>query len=125
MKKIVSFSIFIVTIVVFILRDRYEQWPFDYQVAQVMDNLFLWLLSLFILSLFSFTLETKKYKIWLSVTLLFSLLSIYWAYRIGDGSGSLISFDGETTTWLLVGLYSFISLIYFIIQYFKNQKKEV
>jgi len=125
MKKIFSAITFVLSCVLIFVISYYPQWPTDYRNAELLGYVFWWLVTMFILSLFSFILETKKYKIWLSITLLFSILSVCWAYRIGDGSGSLISFDGEMTTWLLIGLYSIISIIYFIIQFFKKRKKTI
>ena len=75
-----------------------------------------------ILSLLTFKLDTKKYRIWLIISLVLSAISIFFAYAAGDGNGAIVDIDGELITWFFVGLYSFISIIYFIVQFFKNRK---
>lgn len=95
---------------------------FNYHVSDFIGYIFLWSLTLFILSLLAFKLDVKKYRIWLIVGVIVSVISILMAYAAGDGNGAIVDIDGELTTWFFVGLYSFISIIYFIVQFLKKPK---
>ena len=124
MKKIISLILFLVSIGIFYWYMSYtKQWPFDYHLAQFVEYLLYWSVTLFVISLFALTLNRTKYKIWLLITLIYLLFSVLIAYQVGDGSGILIVFDGKLLTWIFAGLYSFVSIVYFIVQFFKNKKK--
>ncbi|MFA6000359.1 MAG: hypothetical protein WC783_05310 [Candidatus Paceibacterota bacterium] len=70
----------------------------------------------------AFNLEINKYKIWLITSVTVSAISIFIAYATGSGNGAIVDIDGELITWFFAGLYSFISIIYFIFQAIKNRK---
>ncbi|OGI90690.1 hypothetical protein A3A95_02280 [Candidatus Nomurabacteria bacterium RIFCSPLOWO2_01_FULL_39_18] len=122
MKKIISFSLLLLSVGIFLGYSSYTKGPFDYNTAQFIGYLFYWGVVLFIVSLFAFVLDTKKYKIYSLITLVYVLISILLAYETGGGSGAIVSFDGKDLTLFFAGLYSFISIIYFIVQLFKNRK---
>jgi hypothetical protein len=123
MKKIISLLLLLLSVGIFFWYSFYIKKSFDYQIAQFIGYLFYWSVTLFIVSLFALVLNKKKYKIWLLATLVYVFISILIAYETGDGNGAIISFDGKDLTWFFVGLYSFISIIYFIVQFFKNKKQ--
>ncbi len=123
MKKIISLSLFILSLAIFFWLSSYtNEWPFNYHVSEFVSYLFYWSSVLFIVSLLALTLNQKKYKIWLFVTIIYIAISVLIAWATGDGNGAIVSFDGELTTWFLIGLYSLISIIYFIAQFFKENK---
>lgn len=122
MKKIVSVILFVLSLGIIFSSEYYTIWPFNYHIAEFIGYVVIWFVVLFIVSLFALVLENIKYKKWFSLSVVFTLLSIFIAYKIGDGNGGILSVDGELMTWFLSGLYSFISLIYFIVQFVKNRK---
>ena len=95
---------------------------FNYHISNFIEYVFLWSSVLFILSLLALKLDVNKYKTWLIVSIVVSVVSIFIAYVIGDGNGAIIDIDVELTTWFFLGPYSFISIIYFIVQFIKNRK---
>lgn len=120
MKKIISLSILIISAILFIWLKYYGELPsYNYHIAYVVEYLFYWGLALFVLSLFAFALNNKKYKIWFLITIPFAFLSILFAY---DTDLNDVLFSGQYVILWLIGLYSFFSIIYFIIQFFKNKK---
>lgn len=125
MKKITSLILLVLSVGIFSWYSSYTKGSFDYHVAQFVGYLFYWSITLFIVSLFALILDNRRYKIWLLITSIYALISILIAYGTGDGNGAIISFDGKDLTWFFAGLYSFISIIYFLPQFFKNQKKSI
>src|SRR3989344_5646499 len=117
MKKIVSLILLVLSVGIFSLYSFYTKESFDYHTAQFIGYLFYWVATIFLVSLFASVLDNKKYKIWLLITLIYVLLSVFIAYTTGDGNGAIISFDGKDLTWFTAGLYSLISIIYFLIQF--------
>lgn len=81
-----------------------------------------WALVLFILNVFSLTLEKDKYSNWAVISIVVSIISLFFAYKIGDGNGAIVSINGELVNWFFAGLYSFISIIYFIVQYSRGRR---
>ena len=122
MKKIAPFGFLVLSIGIFLGYSSYIQGPFDYHVAQFIGYLFYWSAALFIVSLFATILDTRKYKTWLLVTSIYVLISILIAWGTGDGNGAIISFDGKDLTWFFAGLYSIVSIVYFIAHYFERRK---
>lgn len=121
MKKITSSCILVVSFLLFAWLRYYGELPsYNYHVAYVVEYLFYWSIALFVLSLFAFVLSSIKYKIWLYITAPFMILSILFAYSI-DGHDVL--FSGQYIVLWLITLWSFISLIYFIVQFIKNKKR--
>jgi succinate-acetate transporter protein len=120
MKKIISLSILVITIILFMWLKYYgESSSYNYHVAYIVEYLFYWGIALFILSLFAFLLKRAKYKIWFLVTIPFIILSIFFAYNIDNHD---ILFNGQYVTLWFISLYSFISIIYFIVQFVKEKK---
>jgi hypothetical protein len=124
MKKIISLLLLLISVGIFCWYSSYtKQWPFDYHIAQFVGYFLYWSIALFFVSLFAFVLNNKKYKIWLLITSVYVFLSILIAYMVGDGNSAIISFDGKDLIWIFIGLYSFVSIIFFIILLFKNKKQ--
>ncbi len=122
MKKITSLFILVVAILLFIWLKYYgESSSYNYHLAYFAEYVLYWSVDIFILSLFAFAINNTKYKRWLIVTIPLMLISIAFAYSI-DGNDVL--FDGQYVTFWLIGLYSFFSIIYFIVQFFKKDKQE-
>jgi len=124
MKKKTSISLLVLSILIFLGLNNYsDSINYNYHIDALIGYLFFWIFVLFIFSLFAFILNDKKYKIWLIIGIIISILSILIAYGVGDGNGAIVDIDGELITWFFAGLYSFISIIYFIVQFFKNRNK--
>lgn len=122
MRKIISLILFLFSVGIFLGYSFYTKGSFDYNIAQFLGYLFYWSVALFIFSLFSLILENKKYKIWSLFTLIYVLISISIAYKTGDGSSAIVSFDGKLLTWFFICIYSLTSIIYFMFQFFKKNK---
>jgi hypothetical protein len=121
-KKIVSIFLFLGSISMFFLISNYTKNFFDYHIAQNMGYVFYWVTALFLLSLLAYGLQYKKYKLWLCISTVYTAASLLVAYKVGDGNGTILDFDGKLLTLIFIGLYSFISIIYFIVQFFKKNK---
>jgi len=129
MKKKTSLTFLFLSILLFLFIYVYTETNlinqsgyFNYHVSDFIGYMFFWSFTLLILSLLASKLDIYKYRIWLIISVVISIISIFIAYAIGGGNGAIISFDGEMVTWFFVGLYSFVSIIYFIVQFFKNRK---
>jgi hypothetical protein len=121
MKKITSLSVLVLSAILFGWLKYYGESPsYNYHIAYVFEYLFYWIVAIFILSLFAFLLNNAKYKIWFIITMTFMFLSIILAYSV-DGNDAL--FSGDYINLWLISLYSFISIIYFIVQFVKKDKK--
>lgn len=123
MKKIVSLGILMVGMILFYIYYSYTNQEFDYHVAQILWYFCQWSLILFILNLGGFVLSNEKYKKWVLITITYFMISIFLAYKTGDGNGTILSMNGEMMTWFLAGLYSLTSIIYFVVQFLKNLKQ--
>lgn len=85
----------------------------------------LWFLILIPLSLFAIILSDQKHRLWLKFTGMFFIVAMFFVFSMPEMSGSFIpDLDRETTNWFFIGLYSFISIIYFIFQFFRKNEKE-
>ena len=84
----------------------------------------LWFLILIPLSIFSLILNDQKHKFWLKFTGIFFLISMFIVFLTPEYGTGIVSIDRELTNWFFVGLYSFISIVYFIVQFFKNRKEQ-
>jgi len=121
MKKIVSlFSLFLSIFIFAWLRYYGESAVYNYHVAYVVEYLFYWGVVVFILSLFAFMLNNAKYKVWFFITILFMVISILFTYSVDEND---VLFSGQYVILLLIGLYSFVSIIYFLVQFLKNKKQ--
>ena|SRR3989344_897991 len=83
----------------------------------------LWILILIPLSLLALTLNDQKHKFWLKFTGIFFAVSMFIVFLMPEYDTGIVSVDRELTNWFFVGLYSFISVVYFIVQFFKNRKQ--
>ncbi len=120
MRKIINLFLLIISIFLFIWLKYYGELPsYNYQVAYIVEYIFYWSIVIFILSLFASGLSSVKYKVWLLITVPFIIFSIIAANDTDHGD---ILFSGQYIILWLISLYSFISIIYFIIQFFKNKK---
>ena len=85
----------------------------------------LWFLVLIPLSLLALTLKDQKHKFWLKFTGIFFALSMILVFMMPENAGGImLNPDRESANWFLVGLYVFISIIYFIVQFF-NRKNNI
>ena len=123
MKKKVSLLLLALSIVVYIGYSYYTVGSFDYNFAQFIGYIFYWCVTLFIVSLMAFTVDSRRYKTLSLITLVYVFISILIAYETGDGGSGIVSFYGKDLFLFFAGLYLFISIIYFIVQYFKNRSK--
>lgn len=90
--------------------------------ANYLEYPFLWVLILIPLSLFALTLNDQKHKFWLKFTGIFFIISMVIVFLTPEYGTGIVSIDRELINWFLAGLYSFISIIYFIVQFFKSKK---
>ena len=126
MKKIISLLLFLILVGIFFWYSSYtKQWPFDYHIAQLVGYLLYWSIALFLVSLFALVLNKRKYKIWLLITAIYVIIAVLIAYSVGGGNDAIVNIDGKLLTWYLAGLYSFVSVIYFIVLIFQNNKNKV
>lgn len=84
---------------------------------------FVWFVILVPLSLLALTLNNQKHKFWLKFTGVFFLISIFIIFLQPEYGTGVVSIDRELTNWFFAGLYSFISVVYFIVQFFKTRNK--
>jgi magnesium-transporting ATPase (P-type) len=83
----------------------------------------LWFLIMIPLGLLALTLNDQKHRSWLIFTGCFFVVSIIIVFLMPETAGGImLNPDRESTNWFFAGLYSFISIIYFIVQFFKNRK---
>jgi len=121
MKNIFNLIFLIIGIILFSFYYKYTGQEFNYHIAEFIWYFCQWIIVLFLLNIFSFLINQEKYKKWMLITISYIGISIFLAYRTGDGNGSIFVINGELLTWFLAGLYSIISIIYFIIQHLKNK----
>jgi hypothetical protein len=122
MKKIFTLFFGLTLLVLFSYYYKYTNDQFDYRVASKIWNFCQWSLIIFIINIFALSLDIKKYKIWLFISIIFVAASILLAYNTGDGNGAIVSIDGEMQTWFLSGFYSLVSIIYFTFQHFRGNR---
>jgi len=91
-------------------------------MAEKFQYLLLWNLVLIPLSIFALVLNDKKYNFWLKFTGIFFLVSMVIVYMTPEYGSGIVSIDRELTNWFFGGVYSLISIVYFIVQFFKNRK---
>lgn len=82
----------------------------------------LWVILAVPLSLFAITLNDQKHKVWLKFTGIFFVISIILVFLTPEYGSGIVSIDRELMNWFLAGLYAFISIIYFIIQFVKSKR---
>jgi hypothetical protein len=129
MKKKTSLVLFILSILSYIPWYLYRK---DYfvlinengaNISYFIGYIFIWFVALFILSIFALKLENTKYKNWLITSIVVAVLSVFWAYKNDLTGNAVVTIDGGITTVFAISLYSFVSVVYFIIDFFKNRNK--
>src|SRR3989344_9377488 len=124
MKK--TTSIFLISLsLIFYWLISYIRYNIDDKLFYFLQCIFIWTLCITILNIIAFILNDYKYKLYIIVTGIYSVLSLVIAYNMGDRGSTIPSFDMGILTIFFIGLYSLISIIYFIIQFFKNRKNRV
>lgn len=130
MKKKVSLLLFFLSVLLFATLYAYTETDlinsggyFNYHVSDFIGYLFSWSLIIFIVSLLASKLDRTKYRMWLLLSVIYTGMSVLNSWHIGDGGGSILSFNGEMFTWFSAGLYFIISVVYFINQHIKNKKQ--
>lgn len=83
---------------------------------------FVWFILLIPLSLFALVLNNEKHRYWLKLTGVFFVVSMILVYLMPEYDPGIVSMDRELTNWFLAGIYSFVSVIYFIVQFIKNRR---
>lgn len=83
----------------------------------------LWVLLLIPLSLFALILGDQKHRFWMKFTGVFFVISMLFVYIMPEYDPGIVSLDRELTNWFFVGLYSVVSIIYFMVQFMKNRKQ--
>lgn len=91
-------------------------------MAEKLQYPFLWSLLMIPLSLFALVLNDQRHKFWLKFTGIFFLISMVIVYLMPEYDPGIVSIDRELTNWFFAGVYSFISIIYFIVQFVKNKR---
>lgn len=128
MKKIITIvSPIFLLVLTFILSlpcDKYL--TCDGKAMDILQYPGFWFLVLIPLSLLALTLNNIKHKFWLKFTIIFFVISMFIVFITPETSrGLMLNPDRESTNWFFVGLYSFISIIYFIIQFIKRIKNNL
>lgn len=119
-----TFSLLSLAVLYLYTETNLIQTSYDYYTSELLGYIFWWSTTLLILGSISVFIKDYFYKKWLIVSSIIALLSIIFAYKNRRGSGGILSFDGELITFTIIGLYSFISIIYFIVQFVKNKRNK-
>ena len=91
--------------------------------ADYMGYPLLWFFILVPLTILALTLSDQKHRFWLKFTGIFFAVSMFFVFLMPETArGLMLNPDRESTNWFFLGLYSIISVIYFIVQYFKKSK---
>ncbi len=93
--------------------------------ADVIQYPFIWFMLLVPLSIFALFLNEEKHKFWLKFTGVFFIISMVLVYMMPEYGAGMLSPDRELTNWFFAGLYTFISIIYFIVQFFKSRRNRI
>lgn len=91
--------------------------------ATYFSEIGLWFLIMIILGFFALSLNSQKHKIWLVFTGIFFVVSMVLVFITPEYGHGIVSIDRELVNWFFAGLYSLISIIYFIVQHFKKDNK--
>lgn len=91
--------------------------------SNIIQYPFVWFVISIPLSLFALFLNTEKHKFWLKFTGMFFVISMVLVYLMPEYDPGIFSVDRELTNWFLAGLYSFVSIIYFTVQFIKDRKQ--
>src|SRR6185369_5528280 len=82
----------------------------------------LWFLIEIPLATLAFTLSIEKYKFWIKLTGIFFVITMILVFISPEFDSAIFSIDKESMNWFFVGLYSFVSMVYFLVQLIKNRK---
>ena len=116
---LVSIVLFIITIILSFPCDKYLSCRGS--LSDYLAYPGFWFLILIPLSLLALTLNEQKHKFWLKFTGIFFAISMVLVFLTPEYGSGIVSIDRELVNWFFVGLYSFISIVYFIVQYFKKK----
>ncbi len=94
----------------------------SYTTTEFITYVLIWGIALFFVNLIALLLQIEKYKKWLLFSLGIFLVSVVIACLNMRGSNTILSFNGEIISWILAVLYSFSSIVYFIVQFIKNRR---
>lgn len=106
----------------FALTSNYADKLLGYDVVDNIAYLFFWSIILIPLSLLALILNEQKHKFWLKFTGIFFAISMIIVFLLPEYDRGLVSLDRELANWFFVGLYSLISMVYFITQFIKSRK---
>ncbi len=124
MKKqtiLLSFLLFIVGFLMMMPCDK--QLSCNGSLSNYVGYPLLWFLVFIPLSFLALILNDQKHKFWLKFTGIFFAISMFVVFLMPEVSrGIMLNPDRESTNWFFVGLYFFISIVYFIVQFFKKDK---
>ena len=121
-KKFVIIAVFLFLFSFFLTSSLADK-LFGYTIVDNIASVFLWTLVLIPLSFFALVLNDQKHKIWLKFTGIFFVVSMVLVFITPEYGHGIVSIDRELVNWFTVGLYSLVSVVYFITQFFKNRKK--
>ncbi len=122
MKKKIALVFLFISGLIYLFEYSYTNNSFNYHIDQFVGYIFVWSVSIFVLSILGYKLSDQKYRMWSVTSIGLGTLSVFLGYLIGDGTPGMLNFDGESINLILVGLYSTISVFYFLYQYFKGKK---
>ncbi|MCX6752687.1 MAG: hypothetical protein NTZ87_04300 [Candidatus Nomurabacteria bacterium] len=125
-KKFIILPIFLLILVFVVSLPCDKQLTCSGPLSNYVNYPGLWFLVLIPLSLLALTLNDRKHKFWLKFTGIFFAISMFFVFLIPETArGIMLNPDRESANWFFVGLYSFISIIYFFVQFFKNKNKNI
>ena len=123
MKKKTVFLSFGFLLLGFLVTSEYAGKLLGVTVIDQIYYPFVWSLVFLPSSLLALTLTDQKHKFWLKFSGIFFIVSMFIVFLMPEYGTGIVSIDRELTNWFFLGLYSFISLIYFIVQFFKNRRQ--
>jgi len=123
-RKFILFSISMLVIGVFITSETGDK-LIGVNLVDRFYHPFVWSLALIPLSLLSLTLSDKKHKFWLKFTGIFFVVSMVLVFLSPEYDSGIVGFDRELMNWFFAGLYSVVSMVYFIVQYFRKDKNSI
>ena len=113
-KKFIGITV-LFFLILFALTSSYADKLFGYRVVDNIAYIFFWSIILIPLSIFALTLNDQKHTFWLKFSGIYFAISMFIVFLTPEYGSGIVSIDRELTNWFFVGLYSFISIIYFIV----------
>jgi hypothetical protein len=121
-KKFILFCILILSIGIFITSKSGD----NLLGVDLVDKIyypFVWFLALVPLSFLGLLVNDQKYKFWIKFTGISFLVGMFFVLISPETArGIMLNPDKESVNWFFAGLYAFISIIYFIVQFIKNRR---